>query len=158
MSLAQMYPSLTAWLAVPYAERSATCAADTPAGWDCWGVIEYVGRTQFGQDYEAFAGAIAEAIVEAGPASDALTNERFAALVREVLPFYRAVPPGAGRIALFRAGGEMMHVGLMLTQTVCLHATRPGRDGRGGGTFTFDLSEDRWGKPHRFVGCFERAA
>jgi cell wall-associated NlpC family hydrolase len=152
--LLQLYPELTTWLAVPYRQPANGVLFSDLDGWDCWGLVIYLGRTVFGVEHGDFAGMIARAT----EGRDSLANGEVAAMIRDALPLYRAVPPAAGRIALFRHGSDFLHVGLMLTPTIAIHALMPGADGRGGGTFTIDLTNDRWGKPHRFVGCYERVA
>lgn len=153
-----MYPSLVDWLAVPYLKPGPGVAADTLAGWDCWGCIRYIGRTQFGVAHESFAGAVQEALAREMPGAegDSLPNAVVAGLIREFLPLYRGVPPRAGAVALFRVGGDFLHVAQMLTPAIAIHAIQP-MGNSAGGTSTIDVTSGSWSRPHRFIGCFEPA-
>lgn len=156
MSLAQLYPDLPRWLAVPYRKPARDVSADTLDGWDCWGCIRFIGRARFGRDHDSFAGAVHEAIDRHGAGADALPNEAVAAIIRAGLPCYRAVPAAPGAVALFRVGAEFLHVAQMLTPTLAIHALQP-TAASAGGTGLIDLTRDRWGKPHRLVGFFDLA-
>lgn len=156
MSLRALYPRLTDWLAVPYLAPGPGIPADTLAGWDCWGCIRHIGREQFGIQHGDFAGPLAEALAESGaaPGGDTVPNAVVARMIRDHMGLYRPVPPKAGAVALFRVGGDFLHVAQMLTPAVGIHAIQPLRDSPGG-TFTLDITNGQWSRPHRFIGCFE---
>lgn len=155
MSLRALYPDLTDWLAVPYLAPGPGVSADTPDGWDCWGCIRHIGRVQFGIQHDDFAGAVVDAIVESGgtPGGDTVPGGVVARLIRDNLARYRPVPPQAGAVALFRIGGDFLHVAQMLTPAIGIHAIQP-MAGSPGGTFTLDVTSGQWSRPHRFIGCF----
>jgi cell wall-associated NlpC family hydrolase len=77
-------------------------------GWDCWGLVHYISRVEFGRELPSYSGEYA----------DAHDREEIGALVnRELVERWVQVPAGAersGDVALFRVTSEPTHTGLIV--------------------------------------------
>lgn len=110
---------LPVWQRTPYQDFGRDLS-----GWDCWGLVAYVGREAFGDAHEQFAGAVPR------------DGASIATAVAAGLPLYDEAAACAGAVALAVWKGRPLHVGLMLTARHMLHATRHE------GTLLTDLTQD----------------
>lgn len=95
---------------------------DPATGWDCWGLVTWALRHQFGVDApDACAPRIADDAIIAARASTRRAD--MAAATHMVLPAWRRAAAGPGRVALFRLGGQPFHVGLMISRQLVLHVS-----------------------------------
>lgn len=95
----------------------------TPAGWDCWGLVRYVGTHDLGFDWPDFDAAYADC-VNGDPRTTATAISR-------VLGHWRLVEtPYPGCVATFDRRGlqgvsdpRIFHVGLIVAPGQMLHVT-----------------------------------
>ncbi len=120
------------WWRVPYRDGGRDLS-----GWDCWGVVVYVGREIFGQAHQEFAGVVAS-VQDDSAVVDAIGAK---------LPLYEECAAGAGAVTLLKSKGLPLHVGLLLAPRIMLHALQEI------GTLSTDLAADpRWA--NRVIGHY----
>lgn len=96
------------YVGVPFKDKGRD-----PSGWDCWGLLRYVGAEIGLGQFPSYAEAYESANGDVGMAIDAhLGNWR------------RLARPRAGCALLFRRFGVAYHVGLAVSRSDMLHVTR----------------------------------
>lgn len=104
------------YLVTPYVWRGRD-----PAGWDCWGVVDWCRSKHYGRPSHSHANLY----IACSPAT---RGERFALqadLIRRQLVHWHPVERRPGAAILFRIAGQPVHVGLYLGQGSFLHAIAP---------------------------------
>lgn len=98
------------YVGAPFHERGRD-----PEGWDCWGLVHYVLREQFGIDVPSYADEY-HAVAERTAIAAAI--DKFGA------GWTRVDAPAAGDVALFRVLGLPLHVGLVVDPPLMLHCQK----------------------------------
>lgn len=121
-----MSPEEARWRAIarPYVGVPFIDHGRDPSGWDCWGLLRFVG---------AHGGhPLQPSYAEAYDRADGAGAAKVAAAIEAHLGNWRQLPaPAPGSAILFRKRGRAFHVGLAVSRNEMLHV---GRDMAGGTT------------------------
>jgi cell wall-associated NlpC family hydrolase len=105
------------YVGVPFLERGAT-----PAGWDCWGELRWIGRHDLGKSWPTYEEAYARL--------KGYENADIEAVTSRFIGDWRRLPgPVEGCVVGFDKRGEtddprLYHVGLVLNATEMLHVQK----------------------------------
>lgn len=105
------------YIGVPFLDKGRD-----PRGWDCWGLVRYVGCEVGMGEFPSYA--------EAYDRADGAGADKVAAAIAAHIGEWRALPvPRAGSVAVFRRFGDFFHVGFCLNRNTMLHVLRTATGG-----------------------------